>query len=124
MVLAKAENSRPVIYRSRIYGSDRSSQESNFLHQFLKELGYRILADVTLFNDNQSAEKLAKNAVFHSRSKHIDIRYHFIRQAIQDHPINLEYLRTEDMSADVLTKLLSVAKHEKCIAELGLINLF
>lgn len=55
--------------------------------------------------------KLAHN----SRTKHIDIRAHFIRQAIQDHRLKMEYLPTEYTIADVLTKALSTFKHENCV---------
>ena len=100
-----------------------AAKEAIFCITLLKELGCKSLAKVQLFNDNQSAIKLARNPVYHSRSKHIEIRFHFIREAIQRHPIRLDYLPTEEMTADVLTKPLPVAKHNKCIAELGLYNL-
>ena len=100
-----------------------AAKEAIFCIGFLRELGYGGIAKVSLFNDNQSAIKLAKNPVFHSRSKHIEIRFHFIRQAIQDYPILLEYLPTEEMSADVLTKALPIDKHRKCANGLGLLNL-
>jgi hypothetical protein len=54
--------------------------------------------------DNQSAIQISKNPVFHQRTKHIDIRYHFIREKIQEMKIKLYYLPTELMIADLLTK--------------------
>ena len=99
-----------------------AAKEAIFCISFVKELGCPELANITLFNDNQSAGKLARNPVFHSRTKHIDIKCHFIRDAIKDYPIQLEYLPTEEMTADVLTTPLSIAKHEKCTVGLGLHN--
>ncbi|KRY44405.1 Retrovirus-related Pol polyprotein from transposon TNT 1-94 [Trichinella britovi] len=77
---------------------------------------------VVLQSDNQSELKLAKNPVFHARTKHIDIRYHFIREAAERKDVELRYLPTEQMMADVLTKGLFKPKHEKCISEIGLGN--
>lgn len=66
---------------------------------------------VTLYSDNQSAAKLATNPVFHKRSKHVDIRYHYIREAVDNGVITLSYMPTEQMTADVLTKALPPCKH-------------
>lgn len=96
-----------------------AAKEAVFLIGFLRELGFEKFAQVTLFNDNQGAGRLASNPVFHSRTKHIDIRHHFIRNVLQDQTVTLEYLPTERMIADVLTKALPAPKHESCIKALG-----
>ena len=54
--------------------------------------------------DNQGAMNLAKNPVHHQRSKHIDIKYHFIRSEIQEGQINLEYIPCQENIAEVFTK--------------------
>jgi hypothetical protein len=59
-----------------------------------------------LLVDNKSAISLAKNPVFHERSKHIDIRYHFIRECVEQGRVGIDYIRTNDQLADVLTKAL------------------
>ena len=56
---------------------------------------------------------MAKNPMFHKRSKHIDIKYHFIRNEIQLGTINLEYVASEDNVADIFTKSTSKIKLEK-----------
>jgi len=66
---------------------------------------------VTLHRDNQSAILMCKNPVFHGRSKHIDIRHHYVRELVEAREINVEYLKTEDMVADLLTKALPKIKH-------------
>lgn len=68
-----------------------------------------------IFCDNQSAIQLTKNNVYHSRSKHIDIRYHFSREAYERDEISLKYERSESMAADVLTKALCKPKHDNCV---------
>jgi hypothetical protein len=59
-----------------------------------------------LLVDNKSAISLSKNPAFHERSKHIEIRYHFIRQAVEEGRIGIDYVRTNDQLADILTKAL------------------
>ena len=54
--------------------------------------------------DNKSAISLAKNLVMHDRSKHIELRYHFIRDCVETKKIELEYVATEFQLADMLTK--------------------
>lgn len=104
-------------------GLSDAAKEAVYLISFLKELAFETLTNVTIFNDNQGAAKLAYNPVYHGRSKHIDIRYHFVREAIQNQSIKLEYLPTERMLADILTKGLGSGKHMFCARGLGLINL-
>lgn len=70
--------------------------------------------------DNQGAIKLSKNPQHHNRTKHIDVRYHFIRKSCQDRLIELAYIPTTEMVADILTKALPRGKHEKHIKGMGL----
>lgn len=73
-----------------------------------------------LNSDNQSAIALAKDNRFHARTKHIDIRFHFIRYAIAKGKIQLEYCPTEDMVADILTKALPSMKVKYFTSSMGL----
>ena len=69
--------------------------------------------DVTdILCDNHSCIKLTKNPVFHYKSKHIEVRYHYILNIIQKGVANLKYVRTEEKVAYVLTKPLSHVKFE------------
>ncbi|KAG6471101.1 hypothetical protein ZIOFF_072198 [Zingiber officinale] len=61
---------------------------------------------VTLFVDNKSAIALMKNSIFHGRSKHIDTRFHFIRECVENGQIVVEFINTGEQRADVLTKAL------------------
>lgn len=96
-----------------------ATKEALYLRGILKDIGIDN-EDVTLFNDSQSAQKLIKNFGYSARTKHIDIRHHFVRDCLQNHDITLEYLPTENMPADILTKGLTRNKHELCSKNLGL----
>ncbi|KAF5930246.1 hypothetical protein HYC85_031119 [Camellia sinensis] len=62
--------------------------------------------------DNKSAIAMAKNPVYHSRTKHIAIKHHFIREAVEDDEIQIKYCKTEDQVADIFTKALPRDKFE------------
>lgn len=92
---------------------------------YFKNLLYELTGQansIKLFNDNMSAQKLAVSPLYHRRSKHIDIRHHFIREAISDKNVELFYLPTDQMIADVLTKSLTVAKHNRFVNDIGLVE--
>jgi hypothetical protein len=59
-----------------------------------------------LLVDNQSTIALSKNPVFHKRSKHIDLRYHYIRECVDKGRIIIDYIATEEQLVDILTKAL------------------
>ena len=65
---------------------------------------------VKVFADNQGAIALAKNPIHHQRTKHIDIRYHFIRFDVEEGIVILEYVPTNENYADLFTKPLSGIK--------------
>ena len=71
--------------------------------------------------DNQGAIKLAANPQFHNCTKHIDIRYHFIRDTMTAGEIVVDYLPMADMVADIMTKPLPRNKHEKHPLAMGLL---
>lgn len=77
------------------------------------------IGPVTLFVDNRSAIDLAKNPVFHGRSKHIDIRYHFIRECVERKEIVIKHISSDVQRADVLTKALTTVKFERMRGLLG-----
>ena len=82
-----------------------ATQEVKFLSQLLTDMtGKEQTKGVVLYVDNQGAIALAKNPVHHQRSKHIDIRYHFVRDEVQNGFVILEYVPTEENVADVFTK--------------------
>ena len=72
-----------------------------------------------MFCDNKSAIAMAKNTVFHSRTRHIAIKYHFIRDAIVDGEIQLKFYRSEDQVANIFTKALPKEKFQHLRELLG-----
>ena len=81
-----------------------AAQETMWLRCLLQEMGVEQEGATTLLQDNQGAIAIAKNPELHSRTKHIDIRYHFIRECVESKVIKEEYCATQDMVADILTK--------------------
>ena len=71
--------------------------------------------------DNQSGIRLLKNPVFHDRSKHIDIRYHFLRDCVQIWTIQLEYIQKNEQVANIFTKALCKHSFVKFRDKLGLL---
>jgi hypothetical protein len=73
-----------------------------------------------IFCDNTSAMTLVKNAKLHDKSKHIDVKHHFVHDAHEKGLINLQYLPTADMPADIMTKALAHDAYWKHVGILGL----
>jgi hypothetical protein len=99
-----------------------AAKEAVWLSQLIAELFRPLEHPITLHGDNQSAIALAYSDMgqFHTRTKHIDIRYHFIRYVIDNGTIRLVYCPTQDMVADTLTKALPSVKAKHFAAALGL----
>jgi hypothetical protein len=96
-------------------------KEALWLKQLLSELN-RKQEEITMYCDNKSTICLSKNPEFHSRTKHIDIRYHFIKEKITEKIIKIEYIPTDQMLADILTKALPRIKHYKALESLKIQN--
>jgi hypothetical protein len=75
---------------------------------------------VVLNIDSKTEIALSKNPVFQEQSKHIELRYHFIRQCIEDRKIQIEFMCTEAQLADVLTKALARVKFHEHRAKIGM----
>ena len=78
-----------------------------WLRNLLKEIGLTQEEPTKVCVDNKSAIALAKNPVFHDRSKHIDVRYHYIRECVARKDVQVEYVKSQDQVADILTKPLT-----------------
>ncbi|SCZ92857.1 BZ3500_MvSof-1268-A1-R1_C063g00303 [Microbotryum saponariae] len=83
-----------------------ASKEAGHLQELLMELGIDTRAPVQLYGDNQGAIALAKNPTLHHRSRHIRIREHFVRDQVRLGTIQVDYVDTKTMVADIFTKAL------------------
>ncbi|GJV14657.1 putative RNA-directed DNA polymerase [Tanacetum coccineum] len=99
----------------------KACKELLWLKRFLQELGFKQQRYAVLC-DNQSTIHLAKNSMFHKRTKHIDIRYHWIRDAIEDGMIELNKVHTDDNASDMLTKAVAREKLKICCSFAGMAN--
>lgn len=88
-------------------------KELLYLKALIEELTDRE-CNVKLKVDNQSAIKLINNGVVNKRSKHIDVKYHFIHEQVKDKLISIEYCKTEVQYADIFTKTLNFTKFHFC----------
>ena len=96
-----------------------AGREALWLANLLESMGFGGVRPMAIYTDSEPAMKLAKNAQMHARSKHIDIRMHWIRDAIQNGDIELHYLSTEEMIADTLTKPLPKVKFDQHAKAMG-----
>ena len=99
-----------------------ATQEVVWLNRFLSDIKAAQMP-VVIKEDNQGTIALAKNPISHNRTKHIDIKFHYVREALEDGIINLIYCPTEQMTADILTKPLIRQRFETLRLEMGLKNL-
>ncbi|KAJ7537483.1 hypothetical protein O6H91_11G007300 [Diphasiastrum complanatum] len=83
-----------------------ATTECIWLRQLLVDMKHGQPSATLLFTDSQSAIAIARNPVFHARTKYIEIHYHFVREKLHNGNITLEYCPTEDNIADVFTKAL------------------
>jgi hypothetical protein len=95
------------------------SRQVVWMHTLLGELGYDLKA-IPICGDNQGSIFIASNPVTEKRSKHIDIRYHYIREVINDGRVVVYFIPGDDNPADLLTKNLGVVKLRKFRDALGL----
>lgn len=87
--------------------------------QGLRFRGYND-APITMYGDNKGSINLTKNPEYHQRTKHIDVQYHYIRQLVEDRAVNIEYIPTAEMAADILTKPLTLKLFDHCRELLGM----
>jgi hypothetical protein len=98
-------------------------QEVTWLRRLLHDIGLpQTSKPTTVYEDNQGAMGLSMNPKDHPRTKHIDVKYHYIRNCIDRKRVNLEYVRTTDMVADTLTKALPKPAFEKFRSLMGVME--
>jgi hypothetical protein len=99
-----------------------ASSEAVWLRKLLAGIFDLELEPTLIHCDNQSCVKLTENPIFHDRSKHIEIKYHYIRDMVQRGAVELQYISTDEQIADILTKPLSSVKYEYFRDKLGVLS--
>jgi hypothetical protein len=100
------------------------AKEGAWIRYLLEGLSYKgpDLDPITLYGDNQGSLALAENPTFHRGSKHIAVRYHLIRQEVEEGRLQLAYIPTDHMPADGLTKALKTPVHMRFVRLLTLVK--
>ena len=91
----------------------QATQEAIWMRKLLSDIGCKSEEPTTMYEDNQGAIEISKNAKFHNRTKHIDVRFHFIREKVSTNEVKVVYLSTEDMLADIMTKGLTKKRFQR-----------
>jgi hypothetical protein len=99
-----------------------ASYKAIWLRKLLTDIFDLEMRETAILCDNQSCIKMTENLVFHDRSKHIEIRYHVIRDMVQRGALKLQYISTDEQVADVLTEPLSRVKFEHFRDKLGIVR--
>ena len=97
-------------------------QEALWVRQMTDELGITEVGEPTpIWCDNQSAIKLASVGILRPKTRHITIRYHLLREHVQEGNVVVDFVRTDENLADYLTKDVSVAKLDFCNRGVGML---
>ena len=91
---------------AELYAKAAAIQEVLWLRGLMKELGLNSQTGSTVHGDNQSAIAVAKNGIRSDRTKHVDVKYHFITESIESGEVILKWVSTHDQQADIFTKAL------------------
>ena len=94
-----------------------------WMRRVLKDLMHQQDQSTTIYCDNKSTIALSKNHVFHKRKKHIDTRYHFIRELVNNGEISLEHCRSKDQLADIFTKALPQEQFDYLRDQMNIVNI-
>ena len=97
----------------------QACKEAIWIKKLMEELGHK-QEKIPLYCDSQSALHIARNPAFHSRTKHIDVQYHFIREVVEDESVDFQKVHTKKNPADALTKLINTNKYVWCRSSYGL----
>ena len=94
-----------------------------WIKHLLKGMKEEITEPVTLYCDNTSAINISKNPLMHTKTKHIAIKYRYLRELVQDKEVKMEYVNTKEKIANIFTKALPKDAHEYLRGKIGVITL-
>jgi hypothetical protein len=100
-----------------------ATAEIIWLQVLLRELGVNLSRPPTLWCDNIGASYLSANPVFHRRSKHVEVDYHFVRERVSSQQLDVRIISTKDQVADIMTKPLPVTSFNFFQRNLNIVTL-
>jgi hypothetical protein len=103
-------------------GAAIAACEVVWLQKLLSDLGQSVAAPVVIYYDNISSILLTNNPVYHARTKHIEVHYHFIREKVLAKEIDFIHVNTKDQVANIFTKALGIDKLKKFRKMLGVLE--
>ena len=98
-----------------------ATQEGLYLKQLIEEV-LSCMIELSIYVDNQSCIAYSINGKGPGRAKHINVKYHFVKELVDSNTLKLEYLPSEENAADIMTKALLRVKHTKAVEMLGMIT--
>ena len=101
----------------------KAAEELIRLHQLLMDMYENSVNPMTIFEDNQSTIAMTRNPQHHGRAKHVDIKFHYIREMVTMNKIELKYYKSDEMIADMLTKGIGKIQFAKLRNMIGLRNI-
>ena len=99
-----------------------ATQETRWFRYLLESIGFKQHIPITIYEESQGAIALSKNPKSHPRTKHIDIKYHYVKEATEKADIELDYCPTDLLFADIPTKALPRIWFEKLRTFIGVKN--
>ena len=104
-------------------GASVATCEAIWLRRLPQDLQIEVLTPILIYYDNINSMNLAKNLVFHTRTKHIEVHYHFVRERVLSGKVELRYVRTDEQIGDIFTKVLRLDKLQNFFEMLGIQHL-
>jgi hypothetical protein len=97
----------------------QACKEAIWMRKLMEELEHK-QKKIPLYYNSQCALHIERNSVFHSRTKHIDVQYHFVYEVVKDGSVDFKKIYTKKNLADALTKPVNTNKYIWCISSYGL----
>jgi hypothetical protein len=101
-------------------GMYEGAREAIWIRLLLESLGFKQSSPTPIFSNNQAAIQIAKNTVFHDRTKHFKVHLHWIHEKVESQEVSTYYILTHSNLANFLTKSLRKIKHRACVEGINL----